>query len=313
MKVSVVIPTYFRAHDLSELFDSILKQTVKPFEVIVVDDTPNDSVKKVCDKFREIFRRFGIDLIYIRNPRERSSAIARNVGAERARGDIIMFFDSDIILMPNYIEEILKVFKEKKDAVGVQGWIVPTWLVRLKKEWIISKHKKYLLIRYLLDQLMRRFFMLGTMYTVYTKDECKLGSYPIILTKVINCERLSGSNMAFRREIFNRFRFDENLKGYAYMEDTLLTYSVFKEFPRGLYMTPYAKCIHKRSIEGKKLNEEWRAHLDWCRKYVLMKLFGWKGTIIYYWQTIGVKLYELRAKLGPNILGRHRKNSSIHV
>jgi len=121
MRVSVIVPTYFRAHDLSELLDSILRQTVKPFEVIVVDDTPNDSVKEVCDKFREIFREFGIDLIYVRNPRERSSAIARIVGAERAKGDIIMFFDSDIILMPNYIEEILKIFNEKKDAIGVQG------------------------------------------------------------------------------------------------------------------------------------------------------------------------------------------------
>ena len=46
----MIVPTYFRAHDLSELLDSILRQTVKPFEVIVVDDnTPNDGVKIVCD------------------------------------------------------------------------------------------------------------------------------------------------------------------------------------------------------------------------------------------------------------------------
>jgi len=301
MRVSVVIPTYFRAHDLSELFDSILKQTIKPFEVIVVDDnTPNDSVKKVCDKFREIFRKFGVDLIYVRNPRERSLTIARNVGVERARGDIIMFFDSDMILMPNYIEEILKVFKEKKDAVGVQGWIIPTWLVPLKKKWSTSKIKKYFLIRYLLYQLIKKFFILST----YSKEECRFGRYPLILTKVINCEHLSGGNMAFRREIFNRFRFDENLKGYAYMEDLLFTYSLFKEFPHGLYMTPYAKCIHKRSSEGKELNERWEAHLNWCRKYVLTKLFGWKGTIIYYWQSIGIKLLELKAKLG-RVLIKH--------
>jgi len=298
MRVSVIVPTYFRAHDLSELLDSILRQTVKPFEVIVVDDTPNDSVKEVCDKFREIFREFGIDLIYVRNPRERSSAIARNVGAERARGDIIMFFDSDIILMPNYIEEILKIFKEKKDAIGVQGWIVPTWLIPLKKEWTASKNKKYFLIRYLLDQLIRKLFILRA----YSKNECRFGRYPLILTKVINCERLSGCNMAFRRDVFSRFRFDENLKGYAYMEDLLFTYSLFKEFPHGLYMTPYAKCIHKRSSEGKELNEKWEAHLNWCRKYVLTKLFGWRGAVIYYWQSIGIKLLQLKAKLGKILI-----------
>ena len=294
MKVSVVIPTYFRAHDLSELLDSILKQTVKPLEVIIVDDTPNDSIRMLCQEYEKAFSKLNISLIYIKNPRGRSSAIARNVGAERARGDIIMFLDSDVILMPNYIEEILRIFNEKKGAVGVQGWVVPTWLTSLKRRWLASKNKRNLLLRYLLDQLIRKFFICSR----YSKDECRFKSYPIILTKVINCERLYGCNMAFKREIFNRFKFDENLKGYAYMEDTLLTYSLFKEFPHGLYMTPYAKCIHKRSNEGKELNERWESHLNWCRKYVLTKLFGWKGVIIYYWQTIGIKLLELKAKLG---------------
>jgi len=293
MKVSVIIPTYFRAHDLVELLDSILKQTVKPFEVIVVDDTPNDSVKEVCDKFREVLRKLDIDLIYVRNPKGRSLTIARNVGAERARGDIIMFFDSDIILMPNYIEEILKVFKEKRNAIGVQGWIIPPWLVPSNKSSAL-KSKKYFMIRYLLNQLIRGIFILG----IYSKDKCKFGSYPVILTKVINCEALSGSNMAFRRGILTRFKFDENLKVYAFMEDLLFTYSLFRKFPYGLYITPYAKCIHKQSREGKELNERWKAYLNWCRKYVLTKLFGRKGTIVYYWQNIGIKLLELKAKLG---------------
>lgn len=295
MKVSVIIPTYCRARDLSELLESILKQTVKPFEVIIVDDnTPDDSIETLCNKFRKTFKKLGIDLIYVRNPRERSLTIARNIGVERARGDIIMFFDSDIILMPNYIEEILRIFNEKKDAVGVQGWMIPIWLTSLKKKWLASRNKKRFLIRYLIDQLMRKFFLCSR----YSKDECKFKSYPIILTRVINCERLCGGNMAFRREIFNEFRFDENLKGYAYMEDRLFTYSIFKKFPHGLYMTPHARCIHKQSSEGKGFDEKWESYLNWCRKYVLTKLFGWRGIVIYYWQNIGIKLLELKAKLG---------------
>ncbi|RLI40724.1 hypothetical protein DRO64_08570 [Candidatus Bathyarchaeota archaeon] len=54
-----------------------------------------------------------------------------------------MFFDSDVILMPRYIEEILKMFEEKKDAVGVQGWMILPWLVPLKEKWSASKENAF--------------------------------------------------------------------------------------------------------------------------------------------------------------------------
>lgn len=57
--------------------------------------------------------------------------------------------------------------------------------------------------------------------------------------------------MAFRREILRQFKFDESLKGYSYMEDLLLSHSIHKKYPNSLYITPYAKCIHKVSREGR--------------------------------------------------------------
>jgi glycosyltransferase involved in cell wall biosynthesis len=123
MKVSVIIPTYYRPKDLSELLDSLLRQTVKPLEVIVVDDTPSNIIEELCAKYRDKFKRFDIKLVYVRNYKERSAAIARNIGASIARGEIILFFDSDIILYPDYVEKILEVFREKPEALGVQGWI----------------------------------------------------------------------------------------------------------------------------------------------------------------------------------------------
>jgi glycosyltransferase involved in cell wall biosynthesis len=57
MKASVIIPTYYRREDLAELFDSLLRQTVKPFEVIVVDDTPTDEIAVLCDIFKVQFAK----------------------------------------------------------------------------------------------------------------------------------------------------------------------------------------------------------------------------------------------------------------
>lgn len=277
MKVSVVIPTYYRPSDLSELFNSLLKQILKPLEVIVVDDTPIILIKAVCQKYEAKFKEAGIKLIYIKNPKERSAAVARNVGAEKAGGDIVMFLDSDVILHPSYIENILRVFKEHSDAVGVQGWIVFTR----------KRNKVYYIL-----QIIRKIFLLSH----HSKNSYKFLEYPIVLTKTISCEALSGANMAFKRSILKEFRFDENLKKYSYMEDLLLSHSVYKKYPNGLYITPDAKCLHKATKEGKMKDVEWRNHLRQCRKYVLTKLFGLKGSLIYYRQNVGISIIELIKK-----------------
>jgi glycosyltransferase involved in cell wall biosynthesis len=61
MRISVIIPTYFRKKDLAELFECLLAQTYKPFEVIVVDDTPNDDIRHLCEEYRTKFDESNIN------------------------------------------------------------------------------------------------------------------------------------------------------------------------------------------------------------------------------------------------------------
>jgi len=285
VSVSVIIPTYYRARDLADLFESLLRQTVKPLEVIVVDGTPMDEVERVCSAYRYRFRELGVDLIYIRNPRTRSAAVARNVGAEIARGDILLFVDSDIVLYPDYIEKILEVFKQIPSALGVQGWIVNLRYPR--------NHFKFAVM----NTLWKPFG-----FTYLTYNSCKYNEYPIILDKIISCEWLGSSNMALRRSVFEEFRFDENLTKYSFMEDRLLSLSIHREYPGTLYITPHAKCIHKYSEEGRLENRGFTVehpHLRACRKYVLAKLFGIRGYFLLAWQTLGLvvlKLVDVLAK-----------------
>jgi len=284
MEVSVVIPTYYRSKDLSELFDSLLKQTVKPLEVIVVDDTPTNIIEKVCETYHDKFEELNIELIYVRSFKERSAAIARNIGVSMAKGEIILFLDSDIILYPNYIKKILEVFQKIPNSLGVQGWKIPKRVPRnskgLMKYFTINNLKKLFLIQH------------------FTTDSCNLFEYPLLLTKIINCESLSGSNMGFKRVIFNEFKYDENLLKYSYMEDMLLTHSIHRKYPNSLYITPNAKCIHKvseeRRIKGSIFEHP---HLRVCRKYVLMKLFGIKGLLIFGWQTLGLLTLNISRKI----------------
>ncbi|MGC9097105.1 MAG: glycosyltransferase family 2 protein, partial [Infirmifilum sp.] len=83
--ISIVVPTYDRTESIKRLFKSILDQDISPLEVIIVDDTPSSDVEELCKKWHPLFAEKGVELIYLRNPRRRSAAVARNVGAEHAR------------------------------------------------------------------------------------------------------------------------------------------------------------------------------------------------------------------------------------
>lgn len=282
MRVSVVIPTYDRAEDLCNLLINIKKQSVKPIEVIVVDDTPSSVIEVLCNKMRTRLNESDIKLLYVRNLKEPSSATARNMGAKVAKGDIILFFDSDVVPIENYIKSILEVFENHPHALGVQG-------LEIRKKRETSDH----LLVFFWNRLMRQLFFLS----ILTQDSCRLFEYPVFLTRIINCEWLAGSNMAWKKEVFSEFSFDENLIGYAYMEDVLFSHSVFLKYPNSLFITPEAKCIHKLSRTARMTNQKFKKYERLYRKYVLTKLFGLKGLYIYAMQNFGSLLVSLTRKM----------------
>jgi cellulose synthase/poly-beta-1,6-N-acetylglucosamine synthase-like glycosyltransferase len=275
--ISVVIPTYYRSKDLAELFESILRQTILPLEVIVVDDTPTNEIKLLCEDYGVKFKLLDIELTHVKNPKERSITIARNIGAKMAKGDIIMFFDSDVVLYPDYMENILDVFQNYPNALGVQGWkpnIEP-------KTNLLTKS-----IEMIFDQI--RFV---------EEEKCKYNQYPTVLTRIINCEHLEGATMSFKRHVIEEFRFDENLKKYAWMEDALFGFSVRKRYPNSLYITPYAKYVHKWSPEGRPEAKKLKKLKRIYGQYVLTKVFGFKGAFIFFKQDMGRLILAILSKV----------------
>jgi len=100
-RVSVIIPTYNYAHFLDECLSSVLKQSYKNLEIIVVDDGSIDDTKKVISKY-------GNKINYIYQENSGPSA-ARNTGINCATGELIQFLDSDDQLHNNSIEERVKI------------------------------------------------------------------------------------------------------------------------------------------------------------------------------------------------------------
>ncbi len=100
--VSVVIPTYNRAYCIERAINSILNQTWKNLEVIIVDDASTDNTEQVIRGMSDERIR------YIRYEENRGANHARNVGIENARGNYIAFNDSDDEWLPQKLEKQMK-------------------------------------------------------------------------------------------------------------------------------------------------------------------------------------------------------------
>lgn len=113
IKVSVIIPTYKRSEDICRAVDSVLAQTLKEFEVIVVDDNGIDT--EGGEKTAEVMKKYEGDekVIYLRHEQNKNGAAARNTGIKKARGEYIAFLDDDDIFMP---DRLLKMV-EKMDGL----------------------------------------------------------------------------------------------------------------------------------------------------------------------------------------------------
>lgn len=97
MDISVIIPTYNRAHTLKRALDSVLQQTLQPREILVVDDASTDATAEVLQPYLE-----RIELV--RLARNRGVSHARNVGIRRSCGEWIALLDSDDAWLPQKLE-----------------------------------------------------------------------------------------------------------------------------------------------------------------------------------------------------------------
>ena len=106
MLVSIVIATYKRSDSLEKALKSLVSQTYKEIEVILVDDNANDEWNKVVYKIANKYKKY-LKITYIQNKTNNGSAVTRNVGIEKASGEYITFLDDDDLYLEKKIENQL--------------------------------------------------------------------------------------------------------------------------------------------------------------------------------------------------------------
>jgi len=132
--VSVIIPAYNQERFIGEAIESILSQSMRDFEILVIDDGSRDRTKGVVLAFRDKVR-------YFFQPNKGAGA-ARNAGLERAKGRFIAFLDADDMWLPGKLELQLDVMESSPEVGVAYGAIIVMYENSWRHERVIrSPHE----------------------------------------------------------------------------------------------------------------------------------------------------------------------------
>ena len=162
--VSIVLPTYNRAYLLKRAIQSVLNQTYRNFELIVVDDGSTDNTKEVVEDFHDKRIR------YVAHEKRRGANAARNTGIKLAEGEYVAFQDDDDIWLPRKLEIQIRVFQSSSRNIGVV--YTGCWRIDYKrrKVFYLPSMKKSQIEGYIYSNILKENFIPTT--TAVIKREC---------------------------------------------------------------------------------------------------------------------------------------------
>lgn len=130
-KVTVIVPTKNEGEMIEACLSSVFDQSVKPFEVIVVDGNSTDHT---VEKARE----FPVKILFETKPTSPSQA--RNIGIKNAAGEILLIMDADIVLNHNSLEHALQYFNDPNIMAVIPFQEVPahTRLEKIQARWFFG-------------------------------------------------------------------------------------------------------------------------------------------------------------------------------
>jgi len=280
--ISVVIPTYNRSLDLKETLSSL--KTFKDLnEIIVVDQSKDNLTKKLINSLKNN----KIKYVYSDVP---SITIARNLGVKKSSksSKIICFIDDDVTLEKGYFSEILKIFNNNPNAKAAAAYVNP-----VRGDNKVSIIENFIKSLFFLDH-----FEIDKMRMISAYGN----TWALDLKKTINTEWLSGVNMNYKKEIFDKQKFDENLLGYTVAEDIDFSHTLYKRFPDSIFITPYAKIVHRLSDTERYPTEKISYINQVDHFYFYFKHFNknlWQK-LMFSWSLIGITfLRTIRLVIKP--------------
>jgi len=227
LSVCLLIATKNRPDELTLAVHSVLRQSVLPDEMFILDQSPTDRGREMVQlEFATAPAGAGkrIALHYLRDPSVPGTAAARNRLLDLATGDVVLFIDDDSYLEPDFVEKMRDCYLDHPEIAGISGMITnykrPGWNARW---WsTIFAHGPFH------DERQ----------PLYWNAEGLRGKGPIRVRK------FTGASMSFRTEVIRHLRFNASLVGASREEDV----DFCAMLPdRVLVIAPCARLAHNKS------------------------------------------------------------------
>ena len=295
--VSVIVPIYNVEKYLKRCVDSIIKQTYKNIEIILVDDGSPDNCNRICDEYTQIDKR--VKVIHKKNG---GLSSARNAGLDISKGEYICFIDSDDWVSENFVEFLLKnIVKEKSDIITCETLDVKTEQETYEKSAdedlkIKTYYKDYVIENMYSEEIQLKPAVQNKMYKSYIFDSLRfregmihedeeilikilLKSHKITITnKKLYYYFLSTDSIMRRKFNINRLNILDALEeridileNTKYKKALMLTILRYYEQLNEMYFLLKASDIEEKGQHLNKLKEKIRETKKMLKNYTIIK------------------------------------------
>lgn len=318
MRLSLIIPTYNRPHDIARLLRNLNFQTRKPDEVVIVDASDTDETKQSIERNKEAY---AYPLNYYSH--EKGLTRQRNFGVSKAKGEIIGFTDDDSLFEPDYFERILLVFE--KDKAGVIGGasgrffnvgpsniqVIDDYLRNGPKQAELSAFMerfkntgKDIWSKRLRKGLERVLFLHKGEEGTFCPIRCRFYGIkkPFVGTKTVDF--LVGIAF-YRKKVFEQVQYSDFFQGYGLAEDVHFSLQVGKNYQ--LVVAGEAICYHLHAPSGRPDLFKF-GYMSSVNYFFIFKTYEKRNMLSYlifwYFYCINALLDFLPALVGKNSLCR---------
>jgi GT2 family glycosyltransferase len=279
MRVCVIIPTKNRPQDLQLAARSLFAQTCNPGSVLVIDQSPDDASRLLIDAelaAAQDRHGRGWDLQYVRDPSISGAATARNRAMAIADGDIWLFLDDDVVLEPDFVDQLIAVYRDHPEVSGVSG--------------VITNQQRMTFWFRAWSALFVRGPFHDERQPIYWNADRLRNSPPI------SVRRFGGGLMSFRADAIRGRRFDVNLRGVSDGED--VDFCMQLGPAARLVIAPGARLEHWHSPVG-RLQDHWLRREARGKFFVYYKNWnhGFFNHLCYGWLWAGYCLVALVSSL----------------
>ena len=269
--------------------ESIYAQTQLPDELILINDGQDEVPDDVFEK--AAFTK--IPLIYKRRTADPGVAKSRNLGMSLSTSDIMLMMEDDVDLPPDFIESILEIYRE--DTKGIVAGIGPL-LIESDRKTLRAKIWESISIALGQNRWVPR--VCAARYVALPKK---------LQSRLKPVGKLPAGGLSLRSEVIEKFSFDENLTGYALMEDREFSFRIGRSCP--LFYCSDLQVVHRRDPGGGRGDMKRRGKIYYANsvKTCMTGTEGGVGTLLL----LVCDLTETYVMFAISLLMTRQKRSTI--